>query len=291
MCCNPQSSFIEFVTTNMTPYLTLKDHFYSQEEFSLLYDDKLDMLITHPQPAGHERYYHSESYISHSDQASSFIDRLYLLVKRYSLSKKIRLINSLVKTKGSLLDIGAGTGEFLLRTKQHGWRIDGVEPNEIARTNSKHKGIGLHSSLSQLSNNSYDIITLWHVLEHLPNLNDQIRDITNLLKEDGVLVIAVPNFKSYDGQKYKSYWAAYDVPRHFWHFSKQSINKLFLPFGYTLKKTKPMLFDSFYVSVLSEKYKHGKNRYISAFLTGLTSNLKGMFTKEYSSHIYILKKG
>lgn len=275
----------------MKPHLTLKDHFYSQEEFSILYDDKLDMLVTHPQPKEPEQYYQSKSYISHSDQSASIIDKIYLLVKRYSLSKKVRLINSLVTNKGTLLDIGAGTGEFLLTAKKQNWKIDGVEPNKMARTNSEKKGIRLNESLSQLTNKSYDIITLWHVLEHLPNLNEQINDITKLLKEDGVLIIAVPNFKSYDAKKYKSYWAAYDVPRHFWHFSKQSINKLFHPFGYTLEKTKPMWFDSFYVSILSEKYKHGKTKYVSAFLTGLTSNIKGMFTKEYSSHIYILRKG
>ena len=161
----------------MKPHLTLKDHFYSQEEFSILYDDNLDMLVTHPQPKEPEQYYQSESYISHSDQSASFIDKIYLLVKRYSLSKKVRLINSLVTNKGTLLDIGAGTGEFLLTAKKQNWKIDGVEPNKMARSNSEKKGIRLHESLSQLSNRSYDIITLWHVLEHLPNLNEQINDI------------------------------------------------------------------------------------------------------------------
>lgn len=275
----------------MKPFLTLKDHYYTQEEFRLEYNEELDMLQTTPLPKEPEKYYSSNSYISHSDQSTSLIDKIYLLVKRYSISNKLNLLNSLVERKGKLLDIGAGTGEFLLSAKNASWTIEGVEPNSVARFNSEQKGIHLHASLTKVSNRKFDVITLWHVLEHLPNLKEQLIAIDNLLVDNGVLIIAVPNFKSYDAQKYKSYWAAYDVPRHFWHFSKQSIIKLFTPMGYTLEKIKPMYFDSFYVSLLSEKYKNGRNRYIPAFISGLTSNIKGIFTKEYSSHIYVLRKG
>lgn len=275
----------------MKSFLKLQDHFYSKEEFTLQYDEELDMLSTHPRPNNPEDYYQSESYISHSDQSSSLVDALYLTVKKYSLKTKVNLMNYYANNKGTLLDIGAGTGAFLRSAKDDSWQVTGVEPNTTARSNSKEKGITLHPSLTNLpSNLTYDVITLWHVLEHLPNLDQQIVAISKLLKNDGILIIAVPNYKSYDAKKYKSFWAAYDVPRHFWHFSKTSIQKLFFPLGYTLIKTKPMWFDSFYVSLLSEKYKHGKPRYVSAFLTGLVSNIKGMFTKEYSSHIYILKK-
>lgn len=274
----------------MKTKLTLQDHFYSKEEFTLLYDEDLDLLRTHPHPLQPETYYHSEHYISHSDQSNSFVDKLYSIVKTYSLQNKIKLINFLSPSKGRLLDIGAGTGEFLLSAKKNSWTISGVEPNALARNNASLKSIQLHSSLHALSANTYDVITLWHVLEHLPDLNQTLAQITALLKHKGILIIAAPNFKSYDANHYKEFWAAYDVPRHFWHFSKTSIERLFTPLGYTLEKIKPMWFDSFYVSLLSEKYKTGKNNYLRAFYCGLISNIQGLFTKEYSSHIYVLKK-
>lgn len=274
----------------MDPFLHTKDYFYSNEDFTLLYDTKLDMLVTEPVPKHLENYYHSEHYISHSDSAVSFIDKIYLLVKRFSLQRKIKLINSLHPEKGALLDIGAGTGDFLINSKNSNWSVTGIEPNSHARKKAETKGISLYTTTTQIPNKEYDVITLWHVLEHLPDLDKQIETISSLLKDKGTLIIAVPNYKSYDAKYYRHHWAAYDVPRHLWHFSRKSITALFKPYHLDLMKTKPMLFDSFYVALLSEKYKNGKTNYVKAFYHGLLSNLKGLHTKEYSSHIYILKK-
>jgi 2-polyprenyl-3-methyl-5-hydroxy-6-metoxy-1,4-benzoquinol methylase len=274
----------------MEPYLKTKDYFYSNEEFNLLFDTENQMLITSPLPTNLESYYQSESYISHSDQSKSLIDKLYVLIKNYSLKRKVKLLTSLIPKKGTLLDIGAGTGDFLLAAQKDKWCATGVEPNALARSNANVKGITLYDNLDSLPKPRFDIITLWHVLEHLPNLNDQITHITSLLKRGGFLILAVPNYNSYDALYYKQHWAAYDVPRHLWHFSKKSIVKLLHPHDLDLVKTKPMLFDSFYVSLLSEKYKYGKYKYISAFFRGFISNMKGLSSKEYSSHIYILKK-
>ena len=136
----------------------------------------------------------------------------------------------------------------------------------------------------------YDVITMWHVLEHVENLQEYIQQLKDLLKENGTLLIAVPNYKSYDANYYKEFWAAYDVPRHLWHFSQASISKLFSVENISVVKTLPMKFDSYYVSLLSEKYKNGKMNPIKAFLVGFTSNRKSKQTKEYSSLIYVLKK-
>jgi 2-polyprenyl-3-methyl-5-hydroxy-6-metoxy-1,4-benzoquinol methylase len=173
--------------------------------------------------------------------------------------------------------------------KKQNWKTAGVEPNSFARKKANEKGVNLHSELKEFSENKFDVITLWHVLEHLPDLESQIKIIVSLLAENGTLVIAVPNFKSYDANHYGKFWAAFDVPRHLWHFSKKSIEKLFAKHKMELVKIKPMVFDSFYVSLLSEKYKSGKQNFIRAFWTGLKSNSKGNSSKEYSSHIYILK--
>lgn len=277
--------------TNVKAYLKTKDFLVSGKEFSLLYGEDSDLLITHPQPETDalSAYYKSENYISHTDSKQSFTDKIYALVKSFALRQKVSLIKKQNSGVGKLLDIGAGTGEFLLKAKQNDWNVYGVEPNEKARKLSETKGIVLEKNLQQISEDSFDVITLWHVLEHLPDLENQIKQISNKLKPGGTLIIAVPNYKSFDAQYYKNFWAAYDVPRHLWHFSKAAIKKLFSD-RYDLVKIKPMYFDAFYVSLLSEKYKTGKSKWSKAFFIGCRSNLSGMFKKEYSSHTYILKK-
>ncbi|RIV44633.1 class I SAM-dependent methyltransferase [Flagellimonas pelagia] len=274
----------------MKLFLKTKDFSVSGETFELFKDEELDMLVTRPQPENLSKYYESEDYISHTDAEKSLMDKMYQVVKRKNLKNKIQLIENQSNNPKSLLDIGAGTGDFLLFAKSRGFEVVGVEPNEKARQRSSQKGIALHQEIQNIIDQKFDTITLWHVLEHLPNLDDQIKTIASLLKDDGVLVIAVPNFKSYDASYYGKYWAAYDVPRHLWHFSKTSIAKLFDAHGMEVTAIKPMWFDAFYVSMLSEKYKGNKLYLINAFFVGLWSNVKALSTKEHSSLIYILKK-
>ncbi|MEX2335736.1 MAG: class I SAM-dependent methyltransferase [Fulvivirga sp.] len=273
-------------------YLTTKDYLVSGETFDLVYCQNHELLITSPtlEPKDLSRYYQSENYISHTDSKKGIFEKLYQAVKKFTVSRKVALIKKENKSEGKLLDIGAGTGGFLLSAKNNNWKVYGVEPNDQARNLSSEKRVVLNKTLEEVSERDFDVITLWHVLEHLPNLEDDINLIHSKLKKEGTLIIAVPNFKSYDAYYYKKYWAAFDVPRHLWHFSKSGIKSLFEEKGFTLKKVKPMLFDSFYVSLLSEKYKTGKQNWIKAFWIGFRSNLHGFVKKEYSSHIYILKK-
>ena len=276
---------------NKKHFLTVKDHSVSKEIFELYHDETLDMLITSPQPSLENlgRYYESEDYISHTDNKRSLFEKAYHFVKNIALKNKLNLINLEQSQKGRILDIGAGTGDFLLTAKNDGWETVGVEPSERAKNIAIQKGISFVNEIDALENNSFDVITMWHVLEHVPNLELQIQELKRLLKPTGTLIVAVPNFKSYDAKYYNEFWAAYDVPIHFWHFSKKAIQSLFEKVDMKLEKVLPMKFDSFYVSLLSEKYKTGKMNYISAFFIGLKSNLKASSTKEYSSHIYVLK--
>lgn len=272
-------------------FIECKDHTVSGEKFQLLYDLEYDMLITSPKPneKNLHKYYESEDYISHTDAKRSPFEKLYHIIKTYSLNKKVKLINKLNNKPGSLLDIGAGTGDFLNVAKKNHWKVEGVEPNDQAKKLARKKGIELKSETTTLAAQSFDVITMWHVLEHIPDLKAQIVELKRLLKPNGFILIAVPNFKSYDAMYYKSFWAAYDVPRHLWHFSKTAIQRLFGEHNLTLQKTLPMKFDSFYVSLLSEKYKNGKMNFFKAFWLGLHSNSKGNQSGEYSSHIYVLK--
>jgi 2-polyprenyl-3-methyl-5-hydroxy-6-metoxy-1,4-benzoquinol methylase len=277
--------------SNKKYFLTVKDYSVSKETFDLYYDETLDMLITHPQPSLENlgKYYESEDYISHTDNKRSLFEKIYHFIKSIALKNKLNLINSLQPNKGIILDIGAGTGEFLSVAKNDGWQIIGVEPSDKAKAIAKSKGVSFVEETSELENHSFDVISMWHVLEHVPDLDKQIKELKRLLKPKGTLIIAVPNFKSFDANHYGKFWAAYDVPIHFWHFSKTAIKLLFEKEEMKLEKVLPMKFDSFYVSLLSEKYKSGKMNFVKAFFIGLQSNWKAKNNFEYSSHIYILK--
>jgi 2-polyprenyl-3-methyl-5-hydroxy-6-metoxy-1,4-benzoquinol methylase len=277
--------------SNKKHFLTVKDYSVSKETFDLYHDETLDMLITHPQPSLENlgKYYESEDYISHTDNKRSLFEKLYHFIKSIALKNKLNLINSLQLNKGRILDIGAGTGDFLSVAKNDGWQTIGVEPSDRAKAIAKNKGVSFVEQTSELENQSFDVISMWHVLEHVPDLDKQIKELKRLLKPTGTLIIAVPNFKSFDAKHYGKFWAAYDVPIHFWHFSKTAIKLLFEKEEMKLEKVLPMKFDSFYVSLLSEKYKSGKMNFIKAFFIGLQSNWKAKNNFEYSSHIYILK--
>lgn len=285
-----------------------KDYSISQEEFSVLQDKNADLLVTSPQPlsGNMDKYYESENYISHTDSKKTGLDQMYQWVKKRALKGKTNFIDQLAPMKGNLLDIGCGTGDFLVACKNRGWRTIGIEPNEKARKSGieKLKSNSLEKNHENIfpdinkfrifiekekTEEKFDIITLWHVLEHVPDITDYVKELNDLLAENGSLVVAVPNHKSYDARVYGKFWAAYDTPRHLWHFSKKSISHLFATVKMEVVEIRPMKWDAFYVSLLSEKYKSGKNNYLKAFYSGLVSNYKGYSNGEYSSLIYVLK--
>jgi SAM-dependent methyltransferase len=282
----------------LQPFLKCQDHAVSRETFDLFLDPEKQMLVTVPRPDLNDlpAYYESEDYISHTDSTRTLVDRAYQFVKNYSVKKKLGLINSLVDHEGSILDIGCGTGDFLSVCQKGGWRINGIEPNEKARSIASDK-ISNEGAVTDVIDaylkthkESFDVITMWHVLEHVPNLEQYIEHLKLLLKPEGWLIVAVPNFNSYDAKHYREFWAAYDVPRHLWHFSDVSIKQIFQEFDFKVRRILPLVFDSFYVSILSEKYKSGKSNLLKAFRIGLLSNLKARRSRQYSSLIYLIKK-
>lgn len=280
----------------LEPYLQCRDHSVSRETFSLFKDTKHDLLVTLPQPPEKNlpNYYQSEDYISHTDSKRNLIEIAYQLVKQFSLKRKVKLVTRVNHGQGTILDVGCGTGDFLQVCEQSGWSIAGIEPNEKARQLASTKTnfqdyCGTVEELIESRPEPFDMITMWHVLEHVPNLADFISKVKTLLKPDGVLIVAVPNYKSQDAEHYNSYWAAYDVPRHLWHFSRSSMESIFSEFDMKILEELPMKFDSYYVSLLSEKYQKGKQNYFSAFYQGLRSNLKAKQSGEYSSLIYLIK--
>ena len=290
---------------NLHPFLSLNDYALTQEKFELYLNKELEMLVTIPKPTNEQlgKYYEDSAYLPHTDSNKSFFDKIYQFVKKHAIKNKVTLINSLKTESKTVLDIGIGTGDFLLACKKNGWSVTGIEPNKNARTIAQEKfeqtvdntlSKIFYDSLKSLQEShtenspKFDVITMWHVLEHVPEVENYIKQLKSFLKPNGTLIIAVPNFKSYDAFYYGKFWAAFDVPRHLYHFSKKSIKTLFGNENMIVYKIFPMKVDSFYVSLLSEKYKTGKMNYFMGFLIGLQSNLKALVSDEYSSHIYLI---
>lgn len=279
---------------NAQLHLELKDLFLTQEPFKILECKECGLLYTTPRPNKDEigRYYKSEEYYSHQENKEGFIPKVYEKVKSVNLKNKYGIATE-GKEKGKALDIGCGVGDFLHTMEQHGWDCTGVEPSEDAKVIAKKRIKGqLLSSEEQenLPDSSFDLITMWHVLEHVDDIRWQIQQLHRLCKPGGRIIIALPNYKSYDGQYYKAEWAAYDVPRHLNHFNKETLIKILEESGLRHVKTEKLVWDAYYISYMSEKYRKHSIPLLRGAFRGLVSNCKARKTGEWSSLVYVFER-
>ena len=282
---------------NIGQYLKTRDHFLSGESFELFKcsDCGFIFLRDHPDETAIGRYYASDEYISHNDSASGFINNLYRLSRTVTLRKKRSIIKRYSGLKsGSLLDIGSGTGHFIAFMKEAGWTVKGLEINDKARDYSVSRfGMEVISRehLSSLTSACFDCITLWHVLEHLHEPGKYASEIVRLLKPGGICIVALPNCASFDAKYYGVYWAAWDVPRHLWHFTPPSFRVFVEKTGLKIKKMRKLPLDVFYISVLSEKYKGSRYSFFTGIIKGLVFAVRALFRITGSSSlIYFLRK-
>ncbi len=285
--------------TSFKHFLTSRDFTYSQEEFNIQVCADCGLLATNPRPDQNSigEYYKSEQYISHTRKPNSVIDFIYLKARTYTLRWKHKVIASKKNGVGHLLDYGCGTGEFMAYMSAKNWKVSGVEPSDKARDKAQELTNNLNAVIDEdvkhFLGEKFDVITMWHVLEHVPQPDALLTQLKSMLKRNGLLIIAVPNNESYDAGYYNQHWAGYDVPRHFWHFTKSTILQLFSSRGLYVDEIVPMKLDAYYVSLLSEKYKNpqGQNMmsFIRAIKTGLLSNSKAKKSLNYSSLIYIAR--
>lgn len=280
---------------NYVTYLELTDYFLTKEDFSILKCSNCGLLITYPQPIENEigKYYKSTEYISHNTGNRGVGYYIYDLIRRKTLASKLHLLKKY--SKGNLLlDIGCATGVFLNHCRKHGFQVEGIEPDNKARQYALehyHLPVKDVNSLNEYNKKSFDVITMWHVLEHVADLNERMSVVRDIMKDTGTLFVALPNPASYDAKYFGKYWAAYDVPRHLFHFTKDSFTALSEKYGFKIIKVLPMIYDSYYISLLSEKYKNGNSSYLKALLLGMKSNSYARkHDTNYSSLIYILKK-
>lgn len=278
-------------------FLSCKDFTVSHETFKLVECINCKFLITNPRPRQEKigSYYQSDAYISHTTSSKNIFEIIYRLARLYTLQWKVKLVKKHSSvSQPKILDYGCGTGNFLSSCQKAGCEITGIEPSSIAIKNSDQNIKSyINTSLDQLTDETYDIITLWHVLEHLDKPIETITQLLSRLNSNGTIFIAVPNCKSEDAKIYKEFWAAYDMPRHYWHFSQENMRMLANKFSLHIIETKAMLLDAYYVSILSEKYKNPDKQFknlLSGFWQGFLSNKSASKTSEYSSLLYVLKK-
>lgn len=283
--------------TQLEPTLTCVDHYASGEKFRLCRCTSCGFCFTQDFPAEAEigRYYETPDYISHSDTRKGLVNTLYHAVRAYMLGRKARLVmNEAHRRSGSLLDVGTGTGYFAHAMDERAWRVTATEKNAGARAFAKqHFGLDVlpAEALSSLPEGSFDVITLWHVMEHLEYLNETWELLNRLLAPKGVLVVAVPNCSSADAHRYGAFWAAYDVPRHLWHFTPGTMQQFGAKHGFILAERHPMPFDAFYVSMLSEKYMGRRPAFVRGLLAGTLAWFSALVRKDRSSSlIYVFRK-
>lgn len=277
----------------LTNYIICDDYSVSQESFAIMQCKNCELLLTSPRPDQQSigKYYQSKDYISHTNQANNLTNSIYKIARSFSLRRKFKLVDRLAE-KNTILDYGCGTGEFLGLFQEAGWNTYGVEPDDKARQIAiEDKKLEVHPDIIALPKKKFGIITLWHVLEHVHDLDGTLKELKDKLSKKGKLIIAVPNHDSYDRKFYKKYWAAYDVPRHLYHFNQLTIKNLLQYYKFKLIETKPMKLDAYYVSLLSEQHKKSKIKYIKAVLIGWLSNRWAKKNNQnYSSIIYIFEK-
>ena len=274
--------------------LWLKDEFLTKEDFHICECLNCGLLYTMPRPDKEKisAYYKSEAYYSHQENKKGFIPKVYERVKSINLKHKYRLATSGMQP-GKLLDIGCGVGDFLHTAETHGWECIGVEPSEDAKAiaQKRMKGMIITSEeLESFSDGAFDVITMWHVLEHVDDLKWQVAQLQRLVKPFGRVVIAVPNYKSYDGQYYKEHWAAYDVPRHLNHFNRITLSKIFKTSGLELVMMDKLKWDAYYISYLSEHYRHHSLPLVRGLYRGFISNCKARRSGEWSSLVYVFER-
>lgn len=275
-------------------HLWLKDEFLTNEEFQIHECLRCGLLFTEPRPEINKigEYYKSKEYYSHQENKKGFIPKIYEKVKKINLKHKYNIATKGITT-GKMLDIGCGVGDFIHTAEEQGWECVGIEPSEDAKAIARNRiNAKILKSKDQevIPEETFDVITMWHVLEHVDNLKWQVSQLQRLIKNEGRVVIAVPNYKSYDAKYYKDKWAAYDVPRHLNHFNKETIVKIFKANGLELETTDKLRWDAYYIAYMSEQYQHHTFPLIKGAYRGFISNCKARTSTEWSSKIYVFSK-
>jgi len=286
-------------STALADKLHVQDKSVSQEAFTIQQCQACGFQFTNPRPdaASIGKYYESDAYVSHNSGAQGLINQTYKVARYFTVRRKVALITKLNGGQpGHLLDYGCGTGHFLAGAKKAGWQVTGLEPSARARQDAARRvgqAIQQPEVLATLPAGSFDVVTLWHVLEHVHTLNETLDQLIRALRPGGKLLIAVPNVTSFDAQHYHLDWAAYDVPRHLYHFSPATMRELLARHGLIISQKLPMPLDAYYVSMLSERHRPAERQsgMVGVLQAGYQSNrYAAQHDGQYSSVLYVAER-
>ncbi|MFA9212646.1 MAG: class I SAM-dependent methyltransferase [Candidatus Methylacidiphilales bacterium] len=283
--------------SEFTTELTCKDFVATNESFDITRCKKCSFLFTNPRPDSTEigKYYQSDKYVSHAGKKEGLgiMYKIYDIVRNYNIKQKLDLIKN-YHNSGKLMDLGCGLGYFLDgAVKDKTYHCVGVDVSEEAINYVKDTfgyKVFNENELDSFQENSFEVITQWHVMEHVHYLNERMIQLYKLLKPDGTMFIAVPNSNSWDAKNYKEFWDGYDVPRHLYHFNQNSFKLLMEKHGFKIVETKPLLFDAPYISMRSETHKQNNLTMIRGAINGLISNNYANSNGDYSSLLFVVKK-
>lgn len=282
-------------------YESVQNRLNIEESFKIAECENCGFKFLNPRPNINsiEKYYDVEKYHPHKISEESLVDKIYLKVRNINISTKKKLLNKLSPQDKTLLDIGCGTGEFLEAMRNDSWTVTGIETAKEARDMANRDGIKVYDNLNNIGQ-QFNIITMWHVLEHIHDVPKLMDNLNRLLTENGYLIIAVPNIDSTDAKFYKENWIALDTPRHLYHFTPKDISALFNKHNFEVKQiTNRLFFDVWYNALLSAQHlSKVENRSTSigdllkAGIIGKLSFLNGLFnpSQKASSPIYIIQK-
>lgn len=274
--------------------LSCRDHMLSHKEFNIVKCPGCSLVYTNPRPSPSNlgAYYESGEYISHTESRKGLKEKLYHLVRREMLRRKKNLINNIKPGKKFILDVGCGAGEFLKTMQDTGNEVIGYEPAPVPRQKATNKGLKVLGEERELKNiGNPDVITLWHVLEHMPDFMDRLKEFNKMLAPGGFLILAVPLWQSYDAYFYGEHWAAWDVPRHLFHFDNDSLLRVCKDAGFTFHQSNALPFDAYYVSLLSEQYKGNPLGPLRAMVIGTISGLLAIAGRRpWSSQVFVFRK-
>ena len=259
-------------------YTTITDHYYSKENFDIAACKGCGLRFTQNRPAPEEigRYYDSENYASHdSGKKASVFLKVYQMARDYMLGLKFNLVRQFKPEWKQVLDYGTGEGFFTEYLLKKGKDASGIEPSAVARENFKSRtGKTLFEDIDALpADKTFQVITLWHVLEHIHTLRETMEKLTERLEQKGIIVIAIPNQKAKDLEAFGPHWAAWDVPRHLYHWDTDSLSAFMKSLGLVRIHTGQLPLDPFYIGMISARYA-GKGA-VSGILTGLKSYFHG----------------
>ena len=274
---------------NSTIFMRVPDRFRPEPgtAYTLVRCVKCSLVYLNPRPVEESSgvFYESSEYTPFvsTGKQRSIMDRVYVAIREMNNRWKRRQIEALQPERGRLLDVGCGTGEFLQAMHAAGWQVRGVERDAKAAAYAVEQ-LQLDVVCGSLDTvplapASFDVVTMWHVLEHLYQPHKALMQVRDVLRPGGLLVIAVPNLLSLDARYYRQNWVAFDAPRHVQHFSPKSLRSLCEMHSFAHLRTRMLPFDPFFNALMSEtviERRKGASipgRIVSTLRAGIVANV------------------